>query len=121
PRVAFVGREPSSALASGVEHLEVDDAANMLAEEYAIVGMTVWSLNRLIDSLGGFTGAYFHLTCVDEASQMVLSHGLMAIAGITENGRILVAGDNKQLPPIRVEYDHDIDGRRLGSSLYAFL
>lgn len=121
PRVAFVGRESSSPLAAGVEHLEVDDAADLLTEDYAVAGMTVWGLNRLIDSQGGFTGAFFHLTCVDEASQMVLSHGLMAIAGMAENGRILVAGDNKQLPPIRVEHDHDIDGRRLGSSLYAFL
>jgi hypothetical protein len=121
PRVAFVGREPSNALAAGVEHLDVDDAADLLTEDYAVAGMTVWGLNRLIDSQGGFTGAFFHLTCVDEASQMVLSHGLMAIAGMAENGRILVAGDNKQLPPIRVEHDHDVDGRRLGSSLYAFL
>jgi hypothetical protein len=121
PRVAFVGRKPSSPLAAGVEHLEVDDAADLLTEDYAVVGITVWGLNRLIASQGGFTGAFFHLTCVDEASQMVLSNGLMAIAGMAENGRILVAGDNKQLPPIRVEHDHDIDGRRLGSSLYAFL
>jgi hypothetical protein len=121
PRIAFVGREPSSPLAPGVEHLDVGDAAALLTEDYAVAGMTVWGLNRLIDAQGGFTGAFFHLTCVDEASQMVLSHGLMAIAGMAENGRILVAGDNKQLPPIRVEHDHDVDGRRLGSSLYAFL
>lgn len=121
PRVAFVGREPSNPLASGVEHLNVEDAAALLTEDYAVAGMTVWGLNRLIDEQGGLTGAFFHLTCVDEASQMVLSHGLMAIAGMAENGRILVAGDNKQLPPIRVEHDHDVDGRRLGSSLYAFL
>jgi hypothetical protein len=121
PRVAFVGREPTSPLAPGVEHLDVDDAADLLTEDYAVAGMTVWGLNRLIAAQGGFTGAFFHLTCVDEASQMVLSHGLMAIAGMAENGRVLVAGDNKQLPPIRIEHDHDVDGRRLGSSLYAFL
>lgn len=121
PRVAFVGREPSSPLAPSVEHLDVDDAADLLTEDYAVAGMTVWGLNRLLDAQGGFTGAFFHLTCVDEASQLVLSHGLMAIAGMAENGRVLVAGDNKQLPPIRIEHDHDSDGRRLGSSLYAFL
>ncbi|TBD43323.1 AAA domain-containing protein [Rhizobium ruizarguesonis] len=121
PRIAFVGREPSSPLTAGVEHLDVDDAPNLLTEDYAVAGMTVWGLNRLITSQGGFTGAFFHLTCIDEASQMVLSHGLMAISGMAENGRVLVAGDNKQLPPIRVEHDHDFDGRRLGSSLYAFM
>lgn len=121
PRVVFVGREPSNPLAAGVEHLDVDSATDLLNEDCAVAGMTVWGLNRLIASQGEFTGAYFHLTCVDEASQMILSHGLMAISGMAENGRILVAGDNKQLPPIRVEHDHDVDGRRLGSSLYAFL
>src|ERR1044072_2223934 len=106
PRVAFVGREPSTSLATGVEHLDVDDAAELLTKDYAVVGMTVWGLNRLIASQGGFTGPFFHLTCVDEESQLVLSHGLMAIAGMVKNGRILVAGDKKQLPPIRVEHDH---------------
>jgi hypothetical protein len=120
-RVAFVGREPSGPLAVGVEHLDVDAAAVLLTEEYAVAGMTVWGLNNLNNAQGALTSSFFHLTCIDEASQMVLSHGLMAIAGMADNGRILIAGDNKQLPPIRVEHNHDVDGRRLGSSLYAFL
>lgn len=121
PRVVFAGREPATALGPGVECIDVAAAAPLLTESYAVVGTTVWGLNRLIAGQGGFTGSFFHLTCIDEASQMVLSHGLLAIAGMAEQGRVLVAGDNKQLPPIRVEHDHDIDGRRLGSSLYAFL
>lgn len=121
PRVVFAGREPSTPLGPGVECINVDAAASLLTEPYAVVGTTVWGLSTLIGTQGGFTGDFFHLTCIDEASQMVLSHGLMAIAGMAEQGRVLVAGDNKQLPPIRVEHEHDIDGRRLGSSLYAFL
>lgn len=121
PRVVFAGREPATALGPGVECVEVDAAAALLTEPYAVIGTTVWGLNSLIAAQGGFTGDFFHLTCIDEASQMVLSHGLMAIAGMASQGRVLVAGDNKQLPPIRVEHEHDIDGRRLGSSLYAFL
>ena len=121
PRVVFAGREPSTPLGPGVECVDVTAAAPLLAEPYAVVGTTVWGLSTLIAEQGGFTGDFFHLTCIDEASQMVLSHGLMAISGMAEQGRILVAGDNKQLPPIRVEHEHDIDGRRLGSSLYAFL
>jgi hypothetical protein len=119
-RVVFAGREPSGPLAPA-EHLEIDAVAPLLAEPYVVIGTTVWGLNRLIREQGGFTGSFFHLTCVDEASQMVLSHGLMAIAGMAEQGRVLVAGDNRQLPPIRIEHEHDVDGRRLGSSLYAFL
>ena len=120
-RVVFAGRAPSTPPDSSVACHDVDTTSSMLNEPYAVIGTTVWGLNRLISGRGGFTGSFFHLTCIDEASQMVLSHGLMAIAGMAENGRVLVAGDKKQLPPIRVEYDHDVDGRRLGSSLYAFL
>src|SRR3989344_3655353 len=119
--VAFVGREPTSPLGAGVTQCDVDDAPHLLSNDYLVAGMTVWGLNKLLKSQGESTGSYFHLTCIDEASQMVLSHGLMAVAGMAEGGRILVAGDNKQLPPIRIEHDHDVDGRRLGSSLYAFL
>ncbi|RWX62125.1 hypothetical protein EN780_27545, partial [Mesorhizobium sp. M4B.F.Ca.ET.089.01.1.1] len=42
PRIAFVGREPSIPLAAGVEHLEVDNAADLLTEDYAVMGTTVW-------------------------------------------------------------------------------
>ena len=118
-RVVFAGREPGPLVLA--EHLAIDDVSPLLAKPYVVIGTTVWGLNRLIREQGGFTGSFFHLTCIDEASQMVLSHGLMAIAGMAEQGRVLVAGDNRQLPPIRIEHEHDIDGRRLGSSLYAFL
>lgn len=121
PRVVFAGRKPGSPLGFGVERADVDAVVPLLSEPYAVVGMTVWGVNTLLGTQGGLAGDFFHLTCIDEASQMVLSHGLMAIAGMAERGRVLVAGDNKQLPPIRVEHEHDIDGRRLGSSLYAFL
>ncbi|NKC23430.1 hypothetical protein HED50_22845 [Ochrobactrum oryzae] len=40
---------------------------------------------------------------------MVVSHGLMAMAGLRESGRLIVAGDDRQLPPIRA--GRDCDGR----------
>src|SRR4051794_8086152 len=61
PRIAFVGREPVNPLAGGVEHVEVDAASDLLLEDYAVLGCTVWGLNRLIDRQGGFTGSFFHL------------------------------------------------------------
>ncbi|MCP4874327.1 MAG: hypothetical protein GY896_02475, partial [Gammaproteobacteria bacterium] len=35
--------------------------------------------------------------------------------------RLLNAGDDKQLPPVRAVHAQEIDGRRLGGSLYDFL
>lgn len=119
--VRFLGRPPANGLAAGVTAVEPGDAADLFAAEACVVGCTVWGLNRALVGLGGPTGEVFHLVCIDEASQLVLSHGLMALSGLAPGGRVLVAGDDRQLPPIRVEHDHDIDHRRLGSSFYAFL
>lgn len=121
PPVVFAGRRLGVPLAAGVTQVAVDDAATLLSADHVVLGMTVWGLNRLLTAQGAPTAKVFHLTCIDEASQIVLSHGLMAIAGIATEGRVVVAGDDRQLPPIRSEHDHDIDGRRLGGSLYAFL
>ena len=69
----------------------------------------------------GPTLPLFHLVCIDKASQMVVSNGLMALAGLAPDGRILVAGDEKQLPPVRAVHNQETEGRRLGGSLYDFL
>jgi hypothetical protein len=45
----------------------------------------------------------------------------MALAGLAENGRVLVAGDDKQLPPVRSIQEQEIDGLQLGASLFDFL
>src|SRR3546814_18796874 len=52
---------------------------------------------------------------------MVLSHGLMAIAGLRPGGRMVVAGDDHQLPPIRAGREVTLGQRQLGGSLYTFL
>ena len=63
----------------------------------------------------------FDLVCIDEASQMMVAQGLMALAGLRADCRVLVAGDNQQLPPVQAIFDREINGRQLGSSLYEFL
>jgi superfamily I DNA and/or RNA helicase len=45
----------------------------------------------------------------------------MALAGLAQHGRVLVAGDDKQLPPVRPVQEQEIEGKRLGGSLYDFL
>ena len=92
----------------------------------AVVGGTIWSLYRLLTSGrvptgDGSTAPLFDLVCIDEASQMVLGHGLLALAGLAPEGRVVVAGDDQQLPPVRAARSTRVAGHELGGSLYAFL
>jgi hypothetical protein len=99
---------------------------DQLRQPQVIAGLTTWSLFRLLSEcqepgLDGPTLPLFDLVCIDEASQMMVAQGLMALAGLGPNCRVLVAGDNQQLPPVQAMFDREINGRQLGSSLYEFL
>jgi len=132
PEVLFVGNAPAAGLGDGVEHLAlrgrgaVERAAERIAAPQVVVGCTVWTLARMLsqglgDDNDGRTARIFDLVCMDEASQLVLSQGLMALAALRPHGRVLVAGDDKQLPPVRTIHEQEVDGRRIGGSLYDFL
>lgn len=125
----YFGAPPTTGLADGVELLGRNDGGGVMAALDAgerVVGMTVWSLYRLLTmnpvaGTVGPTAPLFDMVCIDEASQLVLGHGLMALAGLAPSGRIVVAGDDQQLPPIRAGRPVKVDGRELGGSLYAFM
>lgn len=125
----YLGEPPASGLSAGVIQLDRSDADTLVAQLAAgqcVAGMTVWSLWRLIETktlpgADGPTAPLFDLICIDEASQMVLGHGLMALAGLAKNGRVVVAGDDQQLPPVRAGRPVLLEGRELGGSLYAFM
>ena len=133
PRVVYLGNPPAAGVPAGVEHLgrlnrtgDLPAVFNALAEDYIFAAASVWGLARILQSSDapdgdGSTAPLFDLVCIDEASQLVLGHGLLALAGLTEGGRIIVAGDDRQLPPVRVLQETEIDGRQLGASLYAFM
>lgn len=100
--------------------------ARYLDSPKIVVGSTVWSIYKLLESgelagHEGMTAPVFNLICVDEASQMPLGNGLIPLGAMAKNCRLVVAGDDKQLPPIRASRDIAYDGRDIGSSLYAFL
>src|SRR5690606_2358340 len=59
--------------------------------------------------------------CIDEASQMVLGQGLMALGGLAEGGRLVVSGDDQQWPPVRAAREDAGRGRQPGGSPYAFM
>ena len=129
PAPIFYGAPPTGGLAAGVQLLARGDEADVaqhIASGQVVVGATIWSLYRLIGSgalpiVDGPTAPLFDLICIDEASQMVLGQGLMALAGMAPQCRIVVSGDDQQLPPVRSMRSTQIEGREMGGSLYAFL
>lgn len=132
PEVWFFGGAPGAGLSSSVQvqprlnGAGLQAALSVLGQDAVIVGGSIWSLFRILESgraanADGLTAELFDLVCVDEASQMVLAHGLLACAGLTPTGRVVVAGDDQQLPPIRAGREVVLDGRELGGSLYGFL
>lgn len=128
----YVGTAPPDGLAAGIQHVErtgrasLEQAVDQIAAPHLVVGASVWTIYKLLQD-GRFPGAndtfapVFDLICIDEASQMPLGHGLIALGALATAGRVVVAGDNKQLPPIRVSRSVDVGGRNLGGSLYEYL
>ncbi|TIO99726.1 MAG: ATP-dependent helicase, partial [Mesorhizobium sp.] len=43
------------------------------------------------------------------------------LGGLGPGGRVVVSGDDQQLPPVRAAREIKVDGREMGGSLYAFL
>jgi len=128
--VRFFGNGPAAGLRNSVQHRKiisndtVGAALGDLGSDAFVLGASVWTVNRLLAASrggDGFTSDLFDLVCIDEASQMVLSHGLMATAGLRVGGRLIVAGDDRQLPPIRSGREIKMGQRELGGSLYGFL
>jgi hypothetical protein len=129
PRPIYYGSPPGAGLSDAVDCLNRGSEADLLAaleSGRAVVGATVWSLYRLLASglapgADGLSAPLFDLISIDEASQMVLGHGLVAFGGLAPAGRIVVCGDDQQLPPVRASREISVGGREMGGSLYAFL
>ncbi len=127
----FIGQGPAAGLSPLVQHRPEIYGAHALSAlldlqaPAVVMGGSIWSLSRLMArpeaSGDGFTADLFDLVCIDEASQVVLGHGLMALAGLKAEGRVVVAGDDRQLPPIRAAREVKLGDRELGGSLYTFL
>ena len=127
----FLGSAPPAGLSEHVVHRERVSAAegrSVIADlrgDIVVAGASIWTLSKLMampQAAGdGFTADLFDLVCIDEASQMVLGHGLMAMAGLGPGGRLVVAGDDRQLPPIRAGREVRIGDLEVGGSLYGFM
>src|SRR5262249_29757276 len=88
----------------------VDDAADILAAPYVILGATGFGLYQLFDSQAGALArlrrrrasspfpAFFDWIVLDEASQMLLPQALLSLA--YGKGQYIFCGDVQKLPPV---------------------
>ena len=74
-----------------------------------VVGSTVWSLWKQMRAMNGAgddeaaglpVRALFDVVVLDEASQVKVPEALIALSSIRRGGRVILAGDDRQLPPI---------------------
>jgi DNA replication ATP-dependent helicase Dna2 len=71
-----------------------------------VVGSTVWSLWKQMRAMNGGEGdsppvrPLFDVVVLDEASQMKVPEALVALSSLRRGGRVVLAGDDRQLPPI---------------------
>ncbi|HEX5269875.1 MAG TPA: AAA domain-containing protein, partial [Gemmataceae bacterium] len=64
-------------------------------QEHAVLGATVFSCLKSFDDLEGFD-----LVVIDEASQVRVPEAAVAASLVSGTGRLVLAGDHLQLPPI---------------------
>jgi len=66
-----------------------------------VVAATPQQVHRLLTASGGpEVQSLFDLIVVDEASQVDVANGILALAALAEDGTVVVAGDPKQMAPI---------------------
>lgn len=118
--------------AKGIPQVRGSNLNEYLDVEHSVLGGTVWSMFKFLDKNHHLSkearkglqpsrqAAVFDLLVIDEASQLPLTHSLMAMAGLKADGRIIVCGDNNQLPPI-FSTDLDIEDSVAEVSIYDFL
>jgi len=76
--------------------VDEDDLNSWLDEhEHAVLGATVYSVLKKRGELPAFD-----LVVIDEASQVRVPEAAVAVSFVAEEGRLVLAGDHLQLPPI---------------------
>lgn len=89
-------------------------------QPHMLVFATPARLYKLIDLLGDDIGAeerveqeetYFDLLAIDEASMMRLPSFALSSAWLHEASQVLIAGDHRQMPPVR-QHNWDSEDRR---------
>jgi hypothetical protein len=110
--------EPRSPKGESLKYLELDTATSLNGAA-VVVGSTVHGLRKLMDA----AVEPFELVIIDEASQMKFGELALASAALAPGGRLVLAGDDLQLPPIiKGNYPASADGLPgLHDSVFAYL
>lgn len=87
-----------------------------------IIGTQIRQARRFSEWLhsGSTVQSVFDIVIIDESSQVPVSHALSAMCGLKENGRLVVAGDRLQMPPI-TSLDAPTDAAYLVGSIQTYL
>ncbi|MER2622706.1 MAG: AAA domain-containing protein, partial [Accumulibacter sp.] len=104
----------------GLEAVEEKAVAGRLDAEPGVIGGTVYSFRKARED-GGLPP--LDVLIVDEASQMKFGELALALPSLAPNGRLVLAGDDLQLPPIvQGSYPAREDGKPgLHDSIFAYL
>ncbi|WP_394903227.1 AAA domain-containing protein [Clostridium butyricum] len=106
---------------NGIQSINTNDCNYKLKENRCIIGATVYAIEKVLKT--SLEETPFDVVVIDEGSQMRISDSLLAISRLKENGRLLIAGDDRQLPPItNGEYPKAEDGNpSLYGSIFEFI
>jgi hypothetical protein len=85
-----------------------------------VVGATVWAVHRAMTSAGDVVQPWFDVILVDEASQLKLPDALIAFASSKPTANIILAGDDRQLPPI-IKGEYPDEHAHLLNSVFVFV
>lgn len=87
----------------------------MQCNSQCVIGATVWALRK-----HSLPSTAFDVLIIDEASQVLLSQAVVASQWLLPGGRMVVAGDHEQLPPITNIEFADRDGDQSGALSKAY-
>ena len=115
-------RGSTTTLPAGVMPVDPDGFHGTLtnAVPCQVAGATVWATHRAMRDAGSVAQPWFDVVLIDEASQMKAPDALIAFAASKPGTSIILAGDDRQLPPIIhgvYPEEHDY----LLSSVFAFV
>jgi hypothetical protein len=100
PLYRYNGKDSSP---PGIFEIAEKQESRMVAEDYFVVAATPGGIRKVAVAVAGkeMLGSNLcDLLMIDEASQISVPEALMASLPLTENGRIIVVGDPRQMPPI---------------------
>lgn len=92
-----------------------------VGDQHMIVGSTSQQVGNLMNALegAGLTTGVFDLILLDEASQMDVANTLCVLQSMTENGSLVLVGDDLQMPPIQ-ESDPPLGYEEIVGSVFSF-